>query len=83
MAEAPPPGAPEPVDDEALGLAGYLDEDAEWQALMARVHRSIARRELSGQAVELGAHGLGAVLLEYLKALAEIFGNAGGRRRAD
>lgn len=83
MAEVPTPDAPEAVDDEPLGLAGYLDEEAEWQALMTRVHRSIARRELSGQAVELGVHGLSAVLLEYLKALAEIFGNAGGRRRAD
>jgi hypothetical protein len=80
MAEPPVPGEPR---DEPLGLAGFLEEDVEWNQLMSRVHRSIARRELSGQAVELGAHGLTGVVLEYLKAFFELFGGTGGGRRGD
>ncbi|MFN7977122.1 MAG: hypothetical protein U0P30_03240 [Vicinamibacterales bacterium] len=82
MADAP---APPPVDDERpLGLAPYLDEDVEFRALIGRVHRSIARREVSGQAVELTMHGLTGVLVEYLKAIFEAFGGRGrGGRRAD
>ncbi len=72
-----------PDDERPLGLAGVLDEEAEWSRLMARVHQSIARRELSGQAVELGAHGFTGVVLEYLKAIFEMFGGTGGGRRAD
>jgi len=73
----------EPRDDQPLGLAGFLEEDAEWGRLMARVHQSIARRELSGQAVELGAHGITGVLMEYLRAIFEAFGGTGDRRNAD
>lgn len=80
MAEPPVPGEPR---DEPLGLAGFLEEDVEWNRLMSRVHRSIARRELSGQAVELGTHGFTGVVLEYLKAFFELFGGSGGGRRAD
>lgn len=76
----PPPGD----DERPLGLAPYLDEDVELRALIGRVHRSIARREVSGQAVELTMHGLSAVLVEYLKAIFEAFGGRGrGGRRAD
>lgn len=80
MAEPPLPDDPR---DESLGLAGFLDEDVEWNRLMRRVHRSIARRELSGHAVELGTHGFTGVVLEYLKAFFETFGGTGGGRRAD
>ena len=80
MAEPP---VPDESRDEPLGLAGFLDEDAEWSRLMTRVHRSIARRELSGQAVELGTHGFAGVVLEYLKAFFDMFGGTGGGRRAD
>ena len=80
MAEPPVPDEPR---DEPLGLAGFLEEDVEWQRLMTRVHQSIARRELSGQAVELGAHGFTGVVLEYLKAFLELFGGTRGGRRAD
>lgn len=79
MAE-PPAGEPR---EEPLGLAGFLEEDVEWHRLMTRVHRSIARRELSGQAVELAAHGVTGVVLEYLKAFFDMFGKTGGGRRAD
>lgn len=82
MADAP---APPPVDDERpLGLAPYLDEDVEFRALIGRVHRSIARREVSGQAVELTMHGVAGVVVEYLRAIFEAFGGRGrGGRRAD
>lgn len=82
MAEAP---VPPPVDDERpLGLAPYLDEDVEFRALIGRVHRSIARREVSGQAVELTMHGVAGVVVEYLRAIFEAFGGRGrGGRRAD
>ena len=80
MAEPPVPDEPR---DEPLGLAGFLEEDVEWQRLMTRVHQSIARRELSGQAVELGARGFTGVVLEYLKAFFELFGGTRGGRRAD
>lgn len=76
----PPDPAAEPP---LLGLAGYLDEDAEWSRLMARVHRSIARREVSGQAVELAATGMTGVVLEYLRALFTAFSGDKGSRRAD
>lgn len=77
MAETPPD------DERLLGLAGILDEDVEWQRLMGRVHRSIERRELSGQAVEFSVTALTSVLVEYLKALASLMPGAGGRNRAD
>lgn len=77
MAE-PPPG-----DDRPLGLARFLDEEAEWRALMGRVHRSIARREASGQAVELTMQGLTGVVVEYLRALVEAFGQGRSGRRGD
>ncbi len=80
MAETPVDDAP---TEPPLGLAGFLDEDAEWGRLMARVHHSIARRELSGQAVELGARGLTGVLLEYLRAIVDVCSGTGDRRRAD
>ena len=80
MAEPPLPDDPR---DESLGLAGFLEEDVEWQRLMTRGDQSIARRELSGQAVELGAQGFTGVVLEYLKAIFELFGGTGGGRRAD
>lgn len=76
MADTPP-------DEPPLGLAGLLDEDVEWQHLMARVHRSIERRELSGQAVEFSVEALTSVLVEYLKALASFMPGSGGRNRAD
>ena len=78
MAEAPPPD-----DDRPLGLAGILDEEVEWNRLMTRVHRSIERRELSGQAVEFSVQALAAVLVEYLEALASYLPGSGGRNRAD
>lgn len=82
MAETP---LPPPADDERpLGLAPYLDEDVEFRALIGRVHRSIARREVSGQAVELTMHGVAGVVVEYLRAIFEAFGGRGrGGRRAD
>lgn len=82
MAETP---APPPGDDERpLGLAPFLDEDVEFRALIGRVHRSIARREVSGQAVELTMHGVAGVVVEYLRAIFEAFGGRGrGGRRAD
>ena len=80
MAEPPVPDEPR---DEPLGLAGFLDEDVEWHRLMTRVHRSIARRELSGQAVELGTHRFTGVVLEYHKAIFGVFSGTGGGRRAD
>lgn len=78
MADAPatPPGD----DERPLGLAPYLDEDVEFRALIGRVHRSIARREVSGQAVELTMHGVAGVVVEYLRAIFEAFGGRGGRR---
>ena len=39
--------------------------------------------ETASQAVELGAHGFTSVVLEYLKAVFEVFGGTGGGRRAD
>jgi hypothetical protein len=81
MAEPVPP--PQGDEDRPLGLAGFLDEDVEFSRLLGRVHRSIERRELSGQAVELAAVGLTGVLLEYLKALFGAFGRKKGTRRAD
>ena len=77
MADTPPD------DDRPLGLAGLLDEEAEWPQLMGRVHRSIQRRELSGQAVEFSLEALTGVLMEYLKAIASYLPGAGGRKRAD
>ncbi len=85
MAEGPsiPPATP-PDDDRPLGLAPFLDEDVEFRALVGRVHRSIARREASAQAVELTMQGFTGVLVEYLRALFEAFGGRGrGGRRAD
>lgn len=79
MSDERPPG-----DDTPLGLAPLLDEnDAEWPQLMGRVHRSIARREMSSQAVEFSVEALTGVLLEYLKALASFLPGSGGRHRAD
>ena len=72
-----------PDDDRPLGLASILDEEAEWQRLMSGVHRSIERRELSGQAVEFSLQALAGVLVEYLKALASLLPGSGGRNRAD
>ncbi len=72
-----------PGGDRPLGLANILDEDAEWQRLMSGVHRSIERRDLSGQVVELSVEALGGVLVEYLKALASLLPGSGGRNRAD
>lgn len=73
-----------PQDDERpLGLAGILDEEAEWQRLMGRVHRSIQRRELSGQAVEFSVEALASVLVEYLKALASLLPGSRGKSHAD
>ncbi len=80
---AEPTAPDETPEAQPLGLAGFLDEEAEWAGLMTRVHRSIARRELSGQAVELGAHGLTSVVLEYLRAIFDVLGGTGGKRRAD
>lgn len=77
MAETPPD------DDRPLGLAGILDEGAGWQRLMGRVHRSIERRELSGQAVEFSVEALAGVLVEYLKALASFLPGAGEKNHAD
>lgn len=77
--KTPPPG-----DERPLGLAGFLEEEeAEWQGLMSRVHNSIARREVAGQAVELGMQGWTSVLIEYLKAVFGAFGGSGGKRRVD
>ena len=81
MADAPPDLPP--ADDRPLGLAGILDEEAEWQRLMGGVHRSIERRELSGQAVEFSVGALAGVLVEYLKALASLLPGSGGRNRAE
>lgn len=82
MADSTPP-TPEP-EPPLLGLAGYLDEEeVEWSRLLARVHRSIARREVSGQAVELAATGMTGVVLEYLRAIFAAFGGDKGSRRAD
>lgn len=81
MADTPPDMPP--ADERPLGLAGILDEEAEWQRLMGRVHRSIERRELSGQAVELSVGALTVVLAEYLRALASFVPGSGGRNRAD
>lgn len=72
-----------PGDDRPLGLASLLDEEAEWHRLMSGVHRSIERRELSGQAVEFSVGALAGVLVEYLKALASLLPGSGGRNRAD
>lgn len=83
MADPTPPPPPDPPEPPLLGLAEYLDEDAEWSRLMGRVHRSIARREVSGQAVELAATGLTGVVLEYLRALIAAFTGEKGSRRAD
>jgi hypothetical protein len=89
MADTPPELPPDmpldmpPVDEHPLGLAGILDEEAEWQRLMAGVHRSIERRELSGQAVEFSVGALAGVLVEYLKALASFLPGSGGRNRAE
>lgn len=80
MADETPPT--EPTEPPLMGLAGYLDEDVEWSRLMTRVHRSIARREVSGQAVELVTTGFTGVILEYLRALFAAFSGE-GRRRAD
>lgn len=81
MAESDPP---RPADGEApLGLAGFLEEDVEYRQLMRRVHRSIERRELSGQAVDFAAVGLTGVLLEYLRALFAALGTRKGTRRAE
>lgn len=75
---------PRPPDSETpLGLAGFLEEDVELTRLMGRVHRSIERRELSGQAVDFAAVGLTGVLLEYLKALFAVFSGGKGTRRAE
>lgn len=79
MSDQPPPG-----DEAPLGLAPLLDEDdAEWARLMGGVHRSIARREMSSQAVEFSVEALAGVLVEYLKALASFLPGSGGRHRAD
>lgn len=78
MAEAGPP-----EDDRPLGLAGFLDEDVEVRALLGRVHRSIARREASGHAVEFTMHGLTGVVVEYLRALFEAWGRKRGGTRAE
>ncbi|HUU36520.1 MAG TPA: mechanosensitive ion channel domain-containing protein [Vicinamibacterales bacterium] len=60
-------------DEQPLGLAALLDEEGEWQRLMARVHRSIERRELSGQAVEFSVEALGGVLfVAGIMALAQL-----------
>ncbi len=72
-----------PDDARPLGLASILDEEAEWQRLMSGVHRSIERRELSGQAVEFSVQALAGVLVEYLIALASLLPGSGGRNRAD
>lgn len=73
---------PRPPDGEIpLGLAGFLEEEVEFTRLMGRVHRSIERRQLSGQAVELAATGLTGVLIEYLRALLSAFGAGKGARR--
>ena len=77
MADETPAPAP---GERPLGLAPFLDEDVEVRALLGRVHRSIARREASGQVVELTMHGLTGVLVEYLRAIVEAFGGRGGRR---
>jgi hypothetical protein len=75
---------PRPSDgDPPLGLASYLEEDVEFTRLMGRVHRSIERRELSGQAVDFAAIGLTGVLLEYLRALFAAFSGGKGTRRAE
>ncbi len=77
MADTPPDG------ERPLGLAGILDEEAEWHRPMGRVHRSIERRELSGQAVEFSMGALAGALVEYLKAIASFTPGSGGRNRAD
>lgn len=77
MAELPPP------DDRPLGLAPLLDDEGDWTRLLSRVHRSIERRELSGQAVELSMTALASVLVEYLKALASLLPRTGGQNRAE
>jgi hypothetical protein len=77
MAEPPSP------DDRPLGLAPLLDDGGDWARLLSRVHRSIERRELSGQAVELSMTALASVLVEYLKALATLLPGTGGRIRAE
>lgn len=80
MADLPPEP---PGNEPPLGLAGYLDEEVEWRALMGRVHRSIARREASAQAVEFTMHGLAGVVVEYLRACLDGFGRGRGGRRGD
>lgn len=82
MADSPESPGP-PDDDRPLGLAGYLDEEAEWEGLMGRVHRSIARREASGQAVELTMQGLTGIVIEYVRAIVEAFGSGRGGRRVE
>jgi hypothetical protein len=81
MADQAPPGAPD--GERPLGLAGFLEEDVESGRLMGRVHRSIQRRELSGQAVDFAAIGLTGVLLEYLRAIFGAFSGGKGTRRVD
>ena len=81
MADTPPERPPD--EERPLGLAGILDEEAEWQRLMARVHRSIERRELSGQAVEFSMGALAGALVQYLTALASFLPGSGGRTRAE
>lgn len=81
MAESEVPHPPE--GEIPLGLAGFLEEDVEFTRLMGRVHRSIERRELSGQAVDFAAVGLTGVLLEYLRALFAAFSGGKGTRRAE
>lgn len=80
MAERP---TGESGDDRPLGLAEYLDEEVEWRALMGRVHRSIARRDAAGQAVEFTAHGVTGVVVEYLCAAVEAWGRGRGGRSGD
>lgn len=75
-------GRPPDDGDGLIGLAALLDEDVEWQRLLGKVRRSIERRELSGQAVELGCEALTSVLVEYLKAVTTTTPVPGGRRRA-
>lgn len=79
------PPAQDPPDEPLLGLAGALEEDGDegLERLLGRVHRSIARRELSGQAVDLAAVGLTGVLLEYVRAIFEALGIGKGSRRAE
>lgn len=81
MAESDGPRPP--ASETPLGLAGFLEEDVEYTRLMGRVHRSIERRELSGQAVDFAAVGLTGVLLEYLRALFAAFSGKKGPRRAE